>query len=365
MITAAIFPGRYIQGPGAIVRLQKLIPRFGTKGLLIVSPSGYDTIYPEIRSALEGSVSVVAEKFGRECCDEEIARLKEAAGSNACDIIVGIGGGKTIDTAKVVAHELNVPVIIVPTIASTDAPCTGLAVIYRQETGTIKRVVFPRRNPDVVLVDTQIIADSPVRFLVAGMGDALATWFEAESCMRKYAKTMTRERGTLTAYTLSHLCYMTLLEYGVAAKRACKANVVTPALEHVVEATTLLSGIGAESGGLGAAHALHDGLNALDATHAYYHGEKVAFGLLASLFLTGKPKGTIDEVYSFCESVGLPTTLAGLGLADASDAMLMKAATIASGEKQTIHNERVPISPAAVLAALRAADIEGISRRDG
>jgi len=363
MITSTIFPGRYIQGAGAIARLQKLIPRYGTKGLLILSPSSYDNILPEFRQSLEEAVPIVAEKFGRECCDEEITRLVDAAKTGACDVVVGIGGGKTIDTAKAVAHEMNMPVIIVPTIASTDAPCSSISVVYRQETGTIKRVILLRRNPDVVLVDTKMIADSPVRFLVAGMGDALATWFEAESCMTKCAKNMTRERGTLTALTLSQLCYDTLIEYGVAAKMACESHVVIPALDHVVEANTLLSGIGFESGGLAAAHAIQDGLNALKETHAYYHGEKVAFGTLASLFLTDKPMETIDEVYSFCEAVGLPTTLADLGLGDASDEDLMKVAAIACSEKETIHNELMPVTPDMVFAALKVADEEGNLRK--
>ena len=167
----------------------------------------------------------------------------------------------------------------------------------------------------------------------------------------------------MTAQTLARLCYETLLEYGLSAKMACKRHVVIPALEHVVEANTLLSGIGFESAGLAAAHAIQDGLNALDKGHAYYHGEKVAFGVLASLFMTDKPVSMIDEVYSFCEAVGLPTTLADLGLAGASDEDLAKAASIASAEKETIHNELMPVTPELVLAAIKMADEEGIQRK--
>jgi glycerol dehydrogenase len=140
------------------------------------------------------------------------------------------------------------------------------------------------------------------------------------------------------------------------------AGGVSPALEHVVEANTLLSGIGFESAGLAAAHAIQDGLNALDQDHAYYHGEKVAFGVLASLFMTDKPADMIDEVYSFCESVGLPTTLAALGLDGASDDDLGKVASIACAEKETIHNEQIPVTPALILAAIKIADEEGVQR---
>jgi glycerol dehydrogenase len=195
------------------------------------------------------------------------------------------------------------------------------------------------------------------------MGDALATWFEAESCRLKHAKNMVRSHSSMTAQTMARLCYETLLEYGLAAKMACRQHVVIPALEHVVEANTLLSGVGFESAGLAAAHAIQDGLNALDKEHQSYHGEKVAFGTLASLFLTDKSSDTIDEVYSFCEAVGLPTTLADLGLTGLTDADLGKMASIACVEKETIHNELIPVTPESVIAAIKIADEEGTLRR--
>ncbi len=362
MITTTIFPGRYVQGSGAIARLTKLIPRYGTKGFLICSPSSFDTVLPPLREELEAAVPIVAERFGRECLDEEIDRLGDLAKNAACDVIIGIGGGKTLDTAKAVAHNLSCPVIVVPTIASTDAPCSALSVIYR-ETGRIKRLLVLRKNPDVVLVDTDIIARSPVRLLVAGMGDALATWFEAESCMIKHARNMAGGAGSAAVFTLARLCYDLLIEHGMAAKMACEAKVVTPALEHVTEANTLLSGLGFESGGLAAAHAIHDGLTALEQCHGYYHGEKVALGVLASLFLTDKPKETIDEVYSFCQSVGLPSTFADIGLDGVSDDDLMKVAEIACGAKQSVHNELIPVTAQDVVASLKMANAEGIRRK--
>lgn len=363
MITATLFPGKYIQGYDAIQGLQELILRYGNKALIIGSPSVFDKIMPGILASIKETNPVVVEKFARECSDEEITRLKIIADWETCDIVVGIGGGKTLDTAKAVAHEMDIPVIIAPTIASTDAPCSSLSVIYWQDTGRIKRVLMLRRNPDVVLVDTKIIADSPERFLVAGMGDALATWFEAESCRLKYAKNMVRAHSSMTAQALARLCYETLMEYGLSAKMACKHHVVIPALEHVVEANTLLSGIGFESAGLAAAHAIQDGLNALDKDHKFYHGEKVAFGAVVSLFLTDKPSDMIDKVYSFCESVGLPTTLAALGLNGLSDLEIGKVASIACAEKETIHNELIPVTPELVVAAIKVADEEGTLRK--
>lgn len=363
MIATTIFPGRYVQGYEAIKRLGPEAARFGHEVFLISDPFAYDELLPGFQAELEEAVSVTVERFGGECSDEEIERLTEAVKAANAEVVIGFGGGKALDTAKAVAYTAELPVIIVPTIASTDAPCSALSVIYTPE-GVFKRYLVLPHNPNVVLVDTRIIAEAPVRFLVAGIGDALSTWFEADACERNYAGNMTGDVGSMTAYALSRFCYETLLEYGVAAKISCEAGVVTPALEHIVEANTLLSGLGFESGGLASCHAIHNGLTALDETHHYWHGEKVAIGVLASLFLTDKPAELIDEVYSLCEAVGLPTTLADIGLAEVSDEALMKVAEAACAEGETIHNEPMPVTPVKVFAALKAADAEGRRRQN-
>lgn len=362
MISTTIFPGRYIQGYNALQRLGPEMVRLGQKGLVICDPIVLKQVLPNYLPEIQEAVNVEIEKFNGECSDEEIARLSQTAEQTGCNLIVGIGGGKALDTAKAVAYQVKTPVVVVPTIASTDAPCSALSVIYTPD-GQFKRYLILPSNPNVVLLDTRVIAQAPVRFLVSGMGDALATWFEAESVKNKYAGNMTGDIGSMTAYALAQLCYETLLQYGLAAKRSAAVQAVTPALEHIVEANTLLSGIGFESGGLAAAHAIHNGLTVLEPTHHYYHGEKVAFGTLTSLFLTDKPTSIIDEVFSFCELVGLPTTLADIGLAVVSDEELMQAAEAACAEGETIHNEPIPVSPSSVLAAMKTADAYGQRRK--
>lgn len=361
-VSTTIFPGRYVQGKGVISKLGEEASRFGDNALVIGDDFVLNNILSNVRQSIEQSIKIHVEKFGGECSDEEIERLAEICRTNKCNVVIGIGGGKTFDTAKAVAYNLKLPVVIVPTIASTDAPCSALSVIYTQE-GQFKRYLVLPQNPNMVLVDTAIIANAPVRFLVSGMGDALSTYFEAESCRLKYAGNMTGNIGSMTAYALARLCYDTLIEYGVMAKLSCEAKAVTPALERVVEANTLLSGLGFESGGLAAAHAIHNGLTVLEKTHKYYHGEKVAYGTLTSLFLTDKDPDIIDEVYSFCESVGLPTTLSDIGLDGVTDEELMKVAKAACAEGETIYNEPIPVSPDMVFSALKAADAYGKNRK--
>jgi glycerol dehydrogenase len=184
MICTTIFPGRYVQGSDALQSLGKELKQFGEKAFLICDPFVYDNLLSRFVDTVENEISVEIQKFGGECSGEEIERLSNLADNETGTVVTGLGGGKTLDTAKSVAHELKVPVAIVPTLASTDAPCSALAVIYTPE-GNFKRYLNLPKNPDLVLIDTMVVAQSPTRFLVSGMGDALATWFEAESARKK------------------------------------------------------------------------------------------------------------------------------------------------------------------------------------
>ncbi|MBF0552258.1 MAG: iron-containing alcohol dehydrogenase, partial [Deltaproteobacteria bacterium] len=222
---------------------------------------------------------------------------------------------------------------------------------------------YQKMNPSIVLVDMNIIAHAPSRFLVAGMGDGLATWFEARSCERTQSTNECGGLSLMTGLHLARLCYETLLNNGVSAKIANDAHVVTPALNSIAEANILLSGIGFESSGLAAAHAIHNGLTALNETHSYYHGEKVAFGVLTGLHLTAALPEEVERVYSFCENVGLPTTLADIGLQQTDRVRLMKAAEKACAPGQSIHHEAGDITPEKVLDAMIMADALGRTRK--
>jgi len=214
-----------------------------------------------------------------------------------------------------------------------------------------------------VLVDTPIIAQSPVRPLVAGMGDALATWFEAKVCVDTSAKNMRGGASTRSALALAELCYKTLLADGVNAIEALQQQESNGALERLVEANTLLSGLGFESSGLAAAHAIHNGLTAAPGTHSYMHGEKVAFGLLAQLMLESQPDSVVEEVLAFSNSVGLPTTFAAIGITHPTDELLRTIAERATAPGETIHNEPMLVTPQLVGEAMRAADSAGTSFR--
>ena len=298
------------------------------------------------------------EKFSGECTRSSAATLSGKGKEFGAQVIVGVGGGRAIDTAKAVSHELNSALVIIPTIASNDAPCSALSVQYNEK-HMLDRFLILRRNPDVVLVDSKIIAEAPTRYFVAGMGDALATWFEAFTCTKSSAKNLPGGMATSGALNLARLCYDTLMKYGVSAKLAVDRKVVTPAVEMVIEANVLLSGLGFESAGLAAAHGIHEGIHVLQGTEKALHGELVAFGTIAQLVMENYLKEEIDRVIGFCNAVGLPVTLKQLGVSDISPENLTKAAKVACMEGLTTHNCYFPIDAELVLGAIIGANALG------
>ena len=369
MRKAFISPSKYVQGEDELLNLGYFVKTFGQSALLIAHSDDVKRVKSKLdETEKKYGIKFVESNFGGECSREEIERLTEVAKANNCDCTIGLGGGKAIDTAKCVAkgHAL----IICPTIAATDAPTSHSAVLYTPE-GAFDDYAYFNQNPSVVLIDTTVIANAPTRFLVSGMGDALSTYFEARSTRNSYSNVNAglpcgfREgfcdsaRGTNTAFALAKLCYETLLSDGLKAKIACDSNQVTPALENIIEANSLLSGLGFESGGLAAAHAVHDGLTILEGTHHYYHGEKVAFGTLVQLVLENAPQAEINEVLDFCLSVGLPVCLSDIGVESLSDEELLAVSQKACIPEESIHSMPFPITVNSVAAAIRTADAIG------
>lgn len=354
-----ISPSRYVQGDGEIGNLGSYVKLYGKKALLVAHPDDRARTKGLLDAARKNDpFEVVYGDFGGECSFKEIERLRAVFAKEGCDLAIGLGGGKALDTAKAISHFEKKPVIVVPTIASTDAPCSSLAVIYT-EGGVFDQYLFFGKNPDMVLADTGVIAAAPVRFLVSGMGDALSTYFEARSCQRANADNIPGGKSTMAALAIAKLCYETLLEDSLKAKAACEAKVATPALANIVEANILLSGLGFESSGLAAAHAVHNGLTALEETHHFFHGEKVAFGTIVHLVLENAPKAELDTVIGYCKSVGLPTSLKDLGVKEVTKEKAMTVARAAVAEGETIHNMPFPVTAESVCAAILAADRMG------
>lgn len=360
-------PGRYVQGSGVVKEIGLHASLIGTSAFVIGGKTALSLCGVDITTSLgEKGISCYQECFQGVSSQLEIRRLAGIAAANRADIIIALGGGASIDAGKAVSHEMRLPVIVVPTVVSTDAPCSALSVVYT-EAGVFERYLFLRKTPDCVLVDTALVAQSPAKFLVAGMGDALATFWESDTCFRsgKPNPLTGAVRPTLAIRALARLCYDTLLESGLQARVAVERNVVTPAVESIVEANTLLSGLSSENGGHAAAHSIHNGLTTLAAAGHKLHGEKVAFGVLAQLVLEGRSSEAIKEVQDFCFTVGLPLCLEDLDIIDPSADDIRQVAEAAVAEGETIHSTWFTVTADMVEAAILTADALGIRYKKG
>ena len=362
-------PGRYTQGPGVTAQLCAEMEGLGLGGpaLIVTSPHPRRALETTWKTAFgDAHTPFEVHQFGGECTDAEVAAIASVAKAAGSATIIGAGGGKVLDSARAAAADLQRPFVSCPTIASTDAPCSAVAVIYDASGVCVRGRNLPR-NPALVLVDTQVIAQAPVRTLIAGIGDALSTMFEAKACVRSGAPNLRGGSCTLAALALAELCYRTLLADAVQAVADARTHTLTPALERIIEANTLLSGLGFESAGLAAAHGVHNGLTVVPGARAFMHGEKVAFGVLVQLMLEQADVATVDEVLGLCQSVGLPMSLAEIGCRDLSGDMLARVAARSTIPGEWTHNEPFPVTAKMVEAAILAADERGrtFARRPG
>ncbi|MBG6224072.1 glycerol dehydrogenase [Arthrobacter sp. CAN_A2] len=360
-IRSVISPGRYAQGPGAISRLGEYLAPIGSTPLVVADDVVWGFVGHDVTSSLQAAgLPVTREAFGGVPSAREIDRLVEVIKRTKADVAVAVGGGSTIDAVKASGFLAGIRWVTVPTVASTDAPTSALAVVYTED-GTFEEYRFFPRNPDLVLVDSRIVANAPAAFLAAGVGDALATWLEARATAASSSLTMAGGLPTLTGTALARLSWDVLWDNALPALDAVRDHLVTPAVEKVIEANTLLSGLGFESGGLAAAHAIHNGLTAVPQTHGLAHGQKVNIGSLTQLILEGAPTQDIRDFIEFTTRVGLPTTLTEIGLAPEDTKELELIATTATVAGETIHAMPFEVRPADVVSALTS--IERFARR--
>lgn len=240
-------PLKYVQGRDATLKFHEEMGYMGKRWLFVCSNSGYKACHDKIEKSF-GELDDYRryEVFGGISSKGEIAKMEEIVKADNIDTVVAVGGGSAVDTAKATAYYTGKHIVIVPTVAATDAPCTGLSVIYNDDHSFDKYLFYPT-NPDAVMVDTTVIANAPVKFLIAGMGDALGTYFEGRASIRTESASLEGTGITRAGQALARLCYDTLKTYGKQAVEACKVHAVTPALEAICEANVYLSGVGADN----------------------------------------------------------------------------------------------------------------------
>jgi glycerol dehydrogenase len=366
MKTVLIAPRKYIQGRGVLNELGDTLKMLGTKPLVLWGPHVKEIVCDSVQKSIrEAGMEMVDVVFQGEATAQERARVVQIAREMQADVTVGIGGGKVLDVAKAVAVDAETKMVSCPTIASNDSPISAASVWYDEQHNFTGFDCWPF-NPDIVLVDTQVIANGPVRSLIAGIGDGLATWLEAEAAYKSRALNIAGGHPTLAAMALARLCFDTLIEHGFDARRDVEQHLVTPAVDKVVEANVLLSGIGFESGGLATAHMIANLLSNVPECQQkeLMHGEKVGFGIITQLCLDDEFDP--QEKYAIVDfeiQLGLPVTFAELGLEGIGRGRLEEIGQACAGEGSLCANHPFEVTAIDIVDAMIAADALGRERQ--
>ena len=364
MKTVLIAPRKYVQGKGVLKELGTHVAVLGKKPMVLwdscVKKIVGETVIESLKAA---GLEPFEEQFQGDSTHEEVERVAQIAKEKGADVAIGVGGGKVLDTVKAAATRNGIKIVTAPTIASNDSP-TSSATVWYDEDGNMAGFECWPFNPDLVIVDSQVIANAPVRAFVAGMGDALATWIEAEAAYKTRALNLAGGVATEAAMALARLAYELLMEYGIEAKRAVEQKVVTPAVEKIIETNVLLSGLGFESGGLATAHMIANALPSFPECKTFMHGEKVGFGVISQLCLDDEVD--VDEMYEIVDfeiAIGLPVTFADLNLEKVTREKLQPIGDFAAGEGSLSHNHPFEVTAGGVIDALIAADALGQVRK--
>lgn len=285
------------------------------KIVIIHGTTSWEIAQPFLSELLGSDVEIELSAFNGECTYEEVERIADLASQINADAIIGVGGGKLMDTVKYAAAKApEVNSILIPTLASNCAPWTPLSVMYTAD-GICLGHDIHSKQVGILLIEPKLVLDSPVNYFIAGVADTIAKWYESDVILSQPAHQ--NNAFLLMARAAALNCKNNIVQYGEQAVADIKGQSLTSAFIQVVETIIAVSGL---VGGLGdgyarttIGHAVHDKITVFPETHAYLHGEKVAYGVMIQLAYEGKWR-EIDQLTDFYEELKLPKSLADLKL---------------------------------------------------
>jgi glycerol dehydrogenase len=353
LLSLSVAPAQVLRGNQALEQSGDAIARLGKRPLVVGGDRTLAALTSKLKPVLEQQqLSYSCTSYSPDCSEASLSALKEAAASHQADLIIGIGGGKALDTAKLLAYQCQLPIVTIPTSGATCAAWTALSNIYSDE-GAFLYDVPLNHCPDLLILDYNLIQTAPQRTLIAGIGDALAKWYEASVSSGSSPVTL-----IIAAVQQARVLRDILFQKSADALKEPGSE----AWREVVDATVLLAGV---IGGLGgaqcrtvAAHAVHNGLTHIPCAHDALHGEKVAYGILVQLRLEEMLQGNQlaasarQQLLKFYSEIGLPQTLEDLGLGHITLAELRKAAEIACNPSSDIHRLPFEVVPDQLMAAM-------------
>jgi len=349
-------PGQYIRNKGLLNKAGAYIKNFGKTAALIGGHNSSEIVEASLRNSLLENGILLKQTlwYGGESSRANIDRLVAELTDENIDVLIATGGGKAIDTVKAVAYRLNKPLVAIPTIAATCAAATPITILYSSE-GEFIGIERRAKAPELVLVDSEIIVNAPVRYLIAGIGDTLAKWFETKTSVKKAVPTVFNQ----TAVAIAGQVYQTLLQIGKEAVNSVRTRKVTKEFEDIIDTIILVSGSVSGYGGddcrTAGAHAIYSGLTIFPEVHQTYHGEIVAFGILAQLCMEKTSEDELKPLINFYQEIGLPYSLKQMGIRNLTDSQWLKLGEI-TVTIEDMANMPFEVTPEMVIEAVRQAD---------
>lgn len=348
----AIAPQQVVRGPGA---LRKTLPRLRALTSRPVLLGRSPAMAPHRRALARQLQLADAQQLllHHDCCDPDLLRLETTIRQLEADGVIALGGGKVLDAGKLLAHRCGLPCVTIPASAATCAGWTALANVY-SETGAFIHDVSLDRCPELLVFDHQLIATAPVRTMASGIADAMAKWYEASLSSGHSQDTLVRQavdQARLLRDQLLLECEDALAHPGGAAWRRVVENCGLTA--------GLIGGLGGARCRTAAAHAVHNGLTQLAPCRHWLHGEKVAVGILVQLRLEeavgNQPLAAVarDQLLQVYGKLGLPTSLAELGLRELDAARLEVVCRFTCREGSDLHRLPFAVTPTQLEEALR------------
>jgi glycerol dehydrogenase len=354
-----VFPARVLRGAGVINQLGAICAGLGQRALLIGGHQALQAVEAQVRAQLlAANVTLLAQEwFGGETSINQINRLATMASELHAEVLIGVGGGKSLDTVKAVGAQIGVPVITLPTIAATCSAVTPLSIRY-DDNGNFFDIFPLPQAPAAVIIDSELLAKAPARWLAAGLGDTLAKWYEFRAVSARHPA---RAGNALSSLAHSQICYDVIAEHGPAAYAAVQRSESSASLDQVLDAIFTWAGLTSlMSNGAHAAasHAIYEGFTFCDKTREFGHGLLVGFGNLCLLALENRTDEEVLDEMRLARDCGVPLTLSEIAELDESELALIVRESVHAPDME---NMAEAVTEARLLAAI--ARIEGLAGR--
>jgi glycerol dehydrogenase len=354
MIDIFLGPKRYIQREGVLAEVENYFQPFGRRPMVLGDDLVFSIVRPIVEERLRrAGLSPAYVRFGDECSLSEVSRLAEISRGKNSDFIVGTGGGKAIDTSRIVAERLQLPLITVPTSAATCSAASSVSVLYEKG---IRQATVNGKSAELVLVDTAILSREPIRLLAAGIGDALAKWYEGKP---GYDQAKENDSATQAAMSLSTQVKEAIFRMGLKASQDVQSKRNSLEVEKIVEnnilLTAIIGGLGGSKFRIAVAHALLYGLTVFPQVHQNLHGEMVSFGVVVQLCLEKNEK-ELQAILPFFSQLGLPLTLKGLGMDNVKDPLFWAGLRRTCAPGSSVHNMPFQVDEKKLYQAMLEAD---------